>query len=278
MSFVVIQHLAPDHQSALADILSSSTKMPVQQLTSPTAIKINSIYVCAPDSVVIMKERNLIPMTTPETGVHRLPIDYFLRSLAVELQENAVGILLSGAGSDGTLGLQTIKRFGGLTLVQTPDSARFDAMPKSAIGAGVVDYALTIDEMASQIVSYFAFRSQNAAGTGSEDELMACLPAIFKMLHEALGHDFSRYKQTTLIRRIRRRMQMLRIKPAQAYADVLGKDPKEAQELFRDLIIGVTEFFRDTETFELLGRQVIPKLFQNLDARGGGLFHGHPST
>ena len=129
MSFVVIQHLAPDHQSALADILSSSTKMPVQQLTSPTAIKINSVYVCAPDTVVIIKERNLIPMTTPETGVHRLPIDYFLRSLAVELNENAVGILLSGAGSDGTMGLQAIYRFGGLTLGQTPVSARFYALP-----------------------------------------------------------------------------------------------------------------------------------------------------
>ncbi len=266
MSFVIIQDLAPDATSQLAEVLASTTRMPVRWLTGPAEVEINHIYLARPDSVVAMKDGALVPLS--QEGSHRSPVDYFFRSLAHSYGENAVGIILSGAGSDGTLGLQAIKRFGGLTLVQSPETARFDAMPKAALAAGVVDHALTVEAMPTQIVSYFAFRAQNAAGDGEQDEMIASLPVIFKILQDSLGHDFSSYKQSTLIRRIRRRMQMLRIKPPEAYADVLGKTPREAEELFRDLIIGVTEFFRDTEAFATLARIVIPKLFQQLSPSG----------
>lgn len=266
MTFVVIQQQAPDHNSSLAEILSTVTHIPVRELSAPTEAQVNTVYVARPGSAVAL--RNGTHLFLSEVGAHRFPIDYFFRSLAGNLQYNAVGVLLSGAGTDGTVGLQAVKRCGGLTLAQSPETARFDSMPQAAISAGVVDHAVTPEEMAGKIVGYFAFRAQNVSEGGSEDELVAALPAIFQILQNTLGHDFSSYKQSTLIRRIYRRMQMLRLKPAEAYAEVLGKQPQEAEALFRDLIIGVTEFFRDTEVFNQLAKHVIPKLFQQLDASG----------
>lgn len=267
MSFVVVQHLAPDHPSALADILSSVTKMPVRQVSEAVRIAVNEIYVVSPNSTLTIANGVLTPAPAGTGGLTR-PIDHFLRSLAFALQDNAVGIILSGAGNDGTMGLQAIRKFGGLTIAQSPETSRFDSMPRSAIVAGVADHCLAAEEMGEHLISYFAFRAQNANGKGGEDEVVAALPAIFRILDESLGHDFSRYKQSTLIRRIRRRMQMLRIDPVTAYSDVLGKDPREAEQLFKDLIIGVTEFFRDEEMFELLERTVLPKTFQQLDPNG----------
>jgi two-component system CheB/CheR fusion protein len=268
MSFVVIQHLAPDHQSTLAGLLSVTTRMQVVQVTEPVKVKLDTVYVIAPDTVLAVRDGVLTPSPASSSGSQRQSINHFFRSLAYELRENAVGIVLSGAGSDGAMGLQSIKKFGGLTLAQLPETCRFDSMPRSALMAGVVDHSLPVEDMISQIISYFAFRAQNAGGQDDVQDMAASLPAIFKALQNTLGHDFSRYKQSTLIRRIRRRMQMLRIKPIDAYSEVLGKDPKEAEQLFRDLIIGVTEFFRDEEAFDLLSRTVLPKLFQQLDASG----------
>ena len=216
MSFVVVQHLSPDHSSSLAEILSSTTKMPVRQVTEPVKVAVNEIYVVSPGSTLTITNGLLTPSPSNSGGLTR-PIDHFLRSLALDLQENAVGIILSGAGNDGTMGLQAIRKFGGLTIAQTPESSRFDSMPRSAIVAGVADHSLPAEEMGRQLISYFAFRAQNSDGKGGEDEIAAALPAIFRILDESLGHDFSRYKQSTLIRRIRRRMQMLRIDPVTAF-------------------------------------------------------------
>lgn len=271
MAFVLIQHLSPDHPSLMAELLASSTQLPVTSVTEVCPLKANHIHVIAPNSLLTVRHSILRPEMPRDTTQQRAPIDTFLRSLAEDQGENAVGILLSGAGADGAVGLQAVKRHGGLTMVQSPETCRYDSMPRAAIATGVVDQMLPVEDMGARLADVLAYRTESTESLGLEavhTDIIGSLPNICALLTERLGHDFSRYKQSTMVRRIQRRMQMQRLAPAAAYLDLLQKDPQEIEQLFKDLLISVTEFFRDREAFESLTRRVIPKLFSQTASTG----------
>ncbi len=271
LAFVLVQHLSPDHPSIISELLAAATAMPITSVTEPRKIEPNHVYVIAPNTLLTIRHSVLRPETPREPGGHRAPIDLFFRSVAEDQGENAVGILLSGAGSDGAVGMQVIKRYGGLTLVQSPETSRYDSMPRTAIASGVVDHVLPVEEMAARLLDFFSYRAESVRTLGVEGiyaDIVGSLPNICTLLTRSLGHDFSRYKQSTMVRRIQRRMQMQRLAPAAAYLHLLEKDPKEIEQLFKDLLISVTEFFRDREAFDSLARRVIPKLFTPGSATG----------
>ncbi len=265
LSYVLIPHLSRDHESNLPELISAYTDMPVKQVLEPTEVKPNEVYVIAPDTLLVMDECQLRPLPRPDGHGAVGLIDKFLRSLAADQKENAVGILLSGAGRDGVLGLQSVRQQGGMTLVQTPETCEFDSMPHAAIAAGVVDHVVEVDGMIAYLAEYFQFGSTVAQEQGSDqirEDILRTLPAICEVLEEKVGNDFSNYKRTTLARRIQRRMQMIRCFPAANYLVALQGLTDEADLLFKDLLIGVTEFFRDPEAFDALSRNVLAKLFQ----------------
>jgi two-component system CheB/CheR fusion protein len=271
LAFVLIQHLSPEHPSLMPELLSDSTQMPILQVTEPVVVEANHIYVIAPNTVLTIREGVLRVTPPTEPHGHRWPVDIFLRSLAEDQGENAAAVLLSGAGSDGAAGLQAIKRHGGQTFVQSPESCRYDSMPRAALATGVVDNVLAVEDMGARLIDFYRYREQSisdAGPDGGSGDVLESLSSICKLLTDRLGHDFSRYKQSTLVRRVQRRMQMLRLTPAASYLALLDKDEKEAEQLFKDLLIGVTEFFRDPEAFEVLANRVIPKLFQQASSSG----------
>jgi two-component system, chemotaxis family, CheB/CheR fusion protein len=267
MSFILVQHLDPKHETLMPELLTKHTKMPVLRAANGMQVERNHIYVVSPKTMFgfrgcafqIGKELELS---------NRNLIDDVFRALAEDQQEGVVGIVLSGNGSDGTVGLRAIKDHGGLTLAQHPDTAKFDSMPRSAISSGAVDFVLTIEEMAQHILRYaehlraMSDRQDSAAFHQQTEQL---LPEIMAILRKQTGHDFSRYKQSTLIRRIQRRMQVGHLSSAAKYVDLLKSDPREGDALFKDLLISVTEFFRDPESFAALEMKVIPQLFEGKD-------------
>ena len=190
---------------------------------------------------------------------HRLPIDLFFRSLAQSKQELAIGVILSGTGSDGTLGVRAIKAEGGMVMVQSPESSEYDGMPRSAIAIGLADYILTPAEMPAQLIASVtqAFGKRSQVVTKAED----AMKNIFSLLRIQIGHDFSHYKKNTIIRRMGRRMNVKNIKSVDDYANYLEQNPEETKALFYDLLIGVTSFFRNPIAFEALQKKVIPDIF-----------------
>ena len=266
LAFVIVQHLDPTHESMMAGLLARYTAMKVSEAVPHSAPEANHIYLNAPSKNLLLKG-GLLELVEPEGALgHRAPIDAFFRSLAEEQGENAAGVILSGAGSDGALGLRAIKETGGLTLVQSCESAKFDSMPRSAEAVG--DMVLVPEAMPPILADYFRHivaGGDGGGGDGTVPDLADQLVRICAVLQTRTGHDFSRYKKNTLIRRIQRRMQVLKVGEASQYIDVLRKSDDEAKQLFRDLLINVTQFFRDQEAFALLARQVIPRL---VDGRG----------
>ena len=199
----------------------------------------------------------------------RLPIDFFFRSLAQGLGERAIGIVLSGTGSDGTLGVRTIKGEGGMVMAQNPESTEFDGMPRSAIATGMVDYQLPPAEMPAQLIAYtttYAFGHARVIESVSAPRAESALKRIFVLLRAQTSHDFSQYKPSTINRRIERRMAVHQIDSIDSYVKYLQQAPAEVEALFRDLLIGVTNFFRDPEAFKVLEEQAIPKLFDDKPA------------
>lgn len=191
-----------------------------------------------------------------------MPIDELFRSLAREQEANVIGVVLSGTGSDGTVGLRAIKNEGGLTLAQSPEFAKYDGMPRSAISSGVVDHVLPVQQMPGVILEYIRHLKDARKETGSPAQTEKALANILPLLHRKSGHDFSWYKQSTLLRRIQRRMQVTYTRSMAGYAELLRTSSVEAAELFKDLLIGVTQFFRDPEAFETIADIVLPEMFQ----------------
>jgi len=264
MIVVVVQHLERSHPSVLAELLGKHTQMPVQQAEDGVRAQPDHVYIIPPNAVLTL-ERGLLRVARPaETGL-RTPIDTFLRSLAQDQGENAVGIILSGAGTDGTAGLRAIKVDGGLTLAQAPETAKYDSMPQSAIQAGLVDFTLPVEEMPARLQAYAArLAGDRRRGNEAADaQVTAILPAICEILQRQTGHDFSQYKRGTLLRRIRRRMQIQQTASAPDYVAYLERNAAEVELLHRDLLIGVTHFFRDPEVFAALAGEVIPAIFES---------------
>jgi two-component system, chemotaxis family, CheB/CheR fusion protein len=265
MAFVVVTHLAPKRESMLPEILARDTKMPVLIATHDQSIQRDHIYVAPPDSVLEI-EKGRIRVRDVTDGRERTPIDSFFASLAEDQNEYAIGIVLSGAGSDGTLGIKAIKELGGLTLAQAADGGsgpRHSGMPESAIASGLVDLAVPVEQMPEKLVTYG--RSFDILGKelGKDDEQEAMRQAIWALLVDQTGHDFSGYKARTFHRRVERRMQVRQIHSLRAYVEHLRHDPGEVATLFRDLLIGVTNFFRDARAFDALEKLVLPRLFED---------------
>jgi two-component system CheB/CheR fusion protein len=267
LSFVVVQHLAPDHKSILTELLGRATVLPVTLVDTDTKVEPNHVYVIPPNAVLTIKNGRL-QVSKPAPRHHRMPIDNFFVSLAKDQGENAACVILSGTGSDGTIGLTAIKENGGLTLAQTSDSAEYDGMMRSAIATGLVDLELPAEEMPAKISDYFRHLSKLEGDYGSEQvvqDLAAHLGEFYGLLSRRTGHNFTGYKDNTVIRRLQRRMQLLQVDRAAALLERLRKEPRELDLLFQDLLIGVTNFFRDSAAFAALKDQVIPNLFE---ARG----------
>ncbi len=268
MAFVLVQHLAPHHKSILPELIRRYTRMPVFEVEDGLAVQPNCVYVIPPNRDMAFLNGALQLLEPAEPRGQRLPIDYLFRSLAQDQQEWAIGIVLSGTGSDGTLGVRAIKSEGGMVMVQSPESAEFDGMPHSVIATGLADWQLPPAEMPAQLITYAAhtFRKRPLPAAGPAAKIESALRKTLILLREHTGHDFSGYKPSTIHRRILRRMHVHQIESLDGYVSYLRQTPSELDALFRDLLIGVTSFFRDPQAFRVLEEQIIPRLFADKPA------------
>ncbi len=263
MAFVLVQHLAPDHKSILTELIRRYTRMEVFEVEDGMKVKPNCAYIIPPNRDMAFLNGVLHLMEPAAPRGLRLPIDFFFRSLAEDQHERAICIVLSGTGSDGTQGVRAVKGAGGMVMVQHPASTEYDGMPRSAIATGLVDYELQPSQMPSQLIAYikYAFGRHHAASAPPLQKTEQTMKKICILLRSQVGHDFSQYKPNTIHRRIERRMAVHQIGRMEDYVKYLQQTPAEIEALFRDLLIGVTNFFRDAEAFDVLETEIIPKLF-----------------
>ena len=276
MAFVVILHLSPSHPSEAAAILQRTARLPVTEVTGDTAVQPGQVYVIAPSCRLSMAGGVLTvtAAATGQVGPHTT-INGFFRSMAEAHKERCFGVLLSGTGADGMAGMVHIRAEGGLTIAQHPDDAEYADMPTAAIRAEAVDFILPAAEMPAKLQQLWQHRWPDptdaevtaAARQNAEPGLAAeaALREILATLHARTGHDFSHYKRATVLRRLQRRLQVRTVLDLPAYRDVIKADPAESEVLLQDLLIGVTQFFRDRETFDVIEREVLPALFAGRD-------------
>ena len=265
MAFVVVQHLDPTHASILVDLVRRYTLMRVFQIEDGMRVHPDCIYIIPPNRDMALMRGQLHLMEPVERRGLRLPIDFFFRSLAEDLMEKAMCIVLSGTGSDGTLGLKEIRGVGGMAMVQDPETAKYDGMPRSAIATGMVDYILPAEKMPEQLMQYverfFVTGTKQAAPVIPKET--DAIEKIFILLRRHTKHDFFLYKRNTINRRIERRMVVNQIERLEDYLRFLRQNPLEIETLFQELLIGVTSFFRDPDAFEVLEHKAIPQLIDN---------------
>jgi two-component system CheB/CheR fusion protein len=279
MAFVIVLHLAPEHESIIASILQLKTRMGVSQVTGDVTIEQDHVYVIPPNYDLLMNDNALHIVPAERAAGTRTAIDKFFRTLAEVHRERAIGVILSGAGSDGAVGIARIKEMGGVTIAQTPSDAEHDAMPLSAIATNAVDIVLPVVEMPQKLID-IARNSRVIAlpdvgeldlaiGSGkypAEDERERALRDVLTTVQQRTGHDFRQYKRATILRRIERRLQIAMLPDVQHYKAFLEANPEETYALLQDLLISVTNFFRDREAFETLEREVIPRIFETAAA------------
>jgi two-component system CheB/CheR fusion protein len=261
--FVIVQHLSPDFKSMMLELLSKHTTMQIQNVEDGVLAKPNTIYLLPPKkNVIVAQGELLLSDKVPDSGLN-LPIDVFFRSLAEDQQHRAIGIILSGTGSDGSRGLKALKEAGAFVIAQDPDSAKFDGMPNSAIQTGIVDLILRSEDMGAQLAKYIRHPLVSGEKDGLHEDMEVSqdvMGEIFNILRIKSDIDFSKYKPSTIARRVERRMTIKHINSLQDYLTLLFKDSYEVQVLSKELLIGVTRFFRDSEAFQALTEKVIPKL------------------
>lgn len=264
LAFVVVQHLDPDHQSALSKLLARVSPIPVVEIRDEEEIEPDHIYVIPPNATLTLIDDRLHLSGPIDVVGRRTSIDSFFTSLAETKGEEAACVILSGTGSDGTVGLRAVKELGGLTIAQA--GAEYDGMMRSAVSTGLVDFVLPVEEIPAKLCNYFQHLldiDDKKGPDGLRPEATDHLAQIYTLLRTRTGHDFSGYKQRTIGRRVQRRMQVLQIEEPEAFIARLRKDPHELDALLQDLLIGVTNFFRDPAAFEALEHEVIPQLFAN---------------
>ena len=266
MAFVVVQHLDPKHASLMSALIGRVTHMPVVEATDEVTVRPNNVYVIPPNRNLAILHHRLQLMPRPSDRGDYKPIDYFFQSLAKDLGSQAVGVILSGTGTDGTLGVKAIKAEGGITFSQDEESAEYDGMPHSAISAGYVDFVLRPSELAHELmrIGRHPYIHAGPAAVVSDvlPEVQQYLNKIFVLLRARTGNDFTYYKHTTIKRRIKRRMMLHKLDRLGDYVKLLNERPAEVEALFQDILINVTAFFRDSEVFEALVQRVYPKLFK----------------
>jgi two-component system, chemotaxis family, CheB/CheR fusion protein len=263
-AFVVVVHLDPAHRSELPRILAGRTSMPVVQVEGTQKLESDHVYVIPPDRNLQVVDHEISAAEFDEPRGRRSPIDLLFRSVAERLGDG-FAVILSGAGSDGAIGVRAVKEAGGIILVQDPNEAEYGSMPRSAIATGVADLVLPVQDLASRLVELIHLKQQNGALVDEPQIEEDLLRRILAHLRVRTGHDFAKYKRSTVLRRIARRMQVTRTDQLKSYYDVLRESADEGQALLSDLLISVTTFFRDTESFEQLQRTVIPDLFSHVD-------------
>ncbi|MCD6062197.1 MAG: signal transduction histidine kinase [Flavipsychrobacter sp.] len=270
-AYVVILHLSPDHDSKLAEVIRTVTKLPVEQVTEKTRVKPDHVYVIPPNRHLTMEDAHIVVSPNLQEEDRRAPVDIFFRTMADAYQSKAVCVVLSGTGANGSMGLKRIKEQGGATFVQNPREAEFNEMPRNAIATDMVDEVLPVAEIPRRIIEYY--NSQGLvqipieADKRPEDQQQA-LREVFTQLRLRTGHDFSNYKRPTLLRRIERRINVRKQPDLTAYATLLQTNPAETTALLKDLLISVTNFFRDKKAFEFLSDDVLPRIIRSKPAGG----------
>jgi len=263
IAYVVILHMSPEHESKLAEILQGASSIPVTQVRKRVKVVPDHVYVIPPTQNLAMTDGHLDLTDKISTNERRSPVDLFFRTLAETNEERAVSVILSGTGADGSIGLKRVKEYGGVALAQDPVEAEYKDMPENAIATGMVDYVLPVAEMSARIISYDEHRGtvqlQPTTKAIPQTEEQA-LTDIFTQLRMRTGHDFSNYKRATILRRIERRIGLREQTGLSAYADYLREEPEEVQLLMKDLLISVTNFFRDSESFDVLLEEIIPRI------------------
>ena len=259
-AFVVNTHLDPDHPSELVPILARHTRMPVAEVTDAVPIEPDHVYVVAPNRQLMVADGEIATVAFEEPRGRRAPIDWFFRSLA-EHHRDDFAVVLSGSGSDGTIGIRAMKGAGGIVLVQDPEEAEYASMPRSAIATGCVDVVAPVAELAERLAALArGGQRPGEPASESESETSETVRRILVYLHARTGHDFSSYKTPTILRRLTRRMQINHLDRMEGYFAHLRDNAEEVRALHRDFLISVTTFFRDLEAFDALATQVIPKL------------------
>jgi len=269
MAFVVVQHLAPHHDSVLTQLLSRTSKVQVQTATDGTHAEPNHVYVIPPNTDLALLH-GVLRLIPPKSGDHpRLPIDYFFRSLAQDKGASAIGIILSGTGTDGTLGLRAIKEGGGLAFVQEPSTAKYDGMPRSALSSGFADFSLSPKAIGEELarIAHRPEALRIPRTPARAPEIQEQIARLFLLVRSAFGNDLSRYKPSTVERRIERRMTLHRIGKLEDYVKYVQSNSEELQALYKDMLITVTNFFRDHESFEALESRIFPKILEEKEPR-----------
>lgn len=266
MAFVVVQHLSPDFKSLMDELLARKTALPIHRASDGMEVQPNAIYLIPPKKDMIIANRRLLLTDKDPKQLVTLPIDHFFRSLAHDLGDRAIAVVLSGTGSDGSRGIRDVHEAGGLVIVQTPETAKFDGMPNSARQTGAVDIVLPPDEIPAALLQYIRYPD---SAPQDRDRQVQTVPetgfdAIFRMLRDAFAIDFAQYKASTVTRRVERRLLLNRAYEIDDYVKRLREDPEELDALYKDLLIGVTRFFRDASAFGLLQKEVIPGLLAEL--------------
>jgi two-component system CheB/CheR fusion protein len=268
LAFIVIQHLSPHFKSLMTELLSKRTQMPVYKIEDGMVVEANCIYMIPPRKNLILFHGKLLLKEQDHSRGVNLPIDVFFQSLAEDQGEKSIAIILSGTGSDGTRGIRKIKELGGMIMVQTEESAKFDGMPRSAINTGLVDFVLAAEQMSVQLLSFT--QRPYAQKASFKDKLISddnSITRVFALLREHHKIDFTYYKPSTILRRIERRMTVNQIHELKDYVLFMETYHKEISALYRELLIGVTSFFRDPEVFGLVRDKILPEIFNRVTDR-----------
>jgi two-component system, chemotaxis family, CheB/CheR fusion protein len=266
LAYVVVMHLSPEHESHLAEVLQQHVRMPVQQVQETVPLEPNRVYVIPPGANLSAVDTHLRLTDLEQRRRERAPVDHFLRTLAATHDGHSVAVILSGTGSDGALGVSAVKDAAGLTVAQDPDEAEYDGMPRSALLTGMVDLVLPLESMPRAILNYARTRPRIAVPEDDETDDAAqrrLLEKVFAQIRARTDRDFSRYKRSTVLRRIQRRMQIRHVERLEDYLDQLRESAEEVRALADDLLITVTSFFRDPDIWQQLEERVIPTLFEN---------------
>ncbi len=268
MAFVVIQHLSPDFKSMMDELLARFTSMAIVKVDEPTTVQANTIFLLPPRKDMVMSGNQLITKDRVSEHGPNMPINLFFQSLAKEQGDKSIAIVLSGTGTDGSIGIMDVHEAGGLVLAQSENSARFDGMPRSVIGTGLVDRVLPPEAMPQLLLDYVSSPVivRNANMTLSAGDTVGQWTPVVQLLQNTYGTDFSLYKIATVARRMERRLTLSQLPDIEAYTKRLESDSTELDALYKDLLIGVTRFFRDKDAFSLIEQKVIPSILDNTAA------------
>lgn len=256
-SFVIIQHLSPDYKSLMAELLAKNTMLPINEVTNDMTVESGQLYLIPPKKNMTISAGRLILVNKPEGNDLNLPIDIFFRSLAEEYGEKSIAIILSGTGSDGTSGARAVKEAGGMVMVQDPEQAKFDGMPKSALNTGLVDYNLPVEQLPVELMYFITHPKSTGDFEYNAEGDQLIINRILHLIRKVTGLDFEHYKRPTISRRIARRISINKFHNHHEYLDFILESQKEANILAREFLIGVTKFFRDSSAWHELSKQAI---------------------